>query len=80
MGFYPVQIEAAKALWKAIHSALDIPLECPTANGKMIETVDPECELSKFKGFINHYNLTKRKIDCAGLDLLTHLEDIKANI
>lgn len=80
LGFYPVQIEAAKALWKAIHKALSIPLECPTENGEMITTVDPRCEASKFEGFINHYNLTKRKIDCAGLDLLGHLNDIKANI
>lgn len=79
LGFYPIQIEAAKALWKAVHNALDIPLECPTSAGKMISTVDPRCEASKFEGFINHYNLTRRKIDCAGLDLLTHLEDIKTN-
>lgn len=79
LGFYPVQIDAAKALWSAINKALGIPLECPTEDGHMIEAVDPECEKSKFSGFINHYNLTRRKIDCAGLNLLKHLEDIKAS-
>tara|TARA_B100000131_G_scaffold321205_1_gene371254 strand:+ start:519 stop:1442 length:924 start_codon:yes stop_codon:yes gene_type:complete len=78
LGFYDVQIEALKALWVAIHRGLNIPLECPTNNdGSLIETVHRDCENSKFSGFINHYNLTRRKIDCAGLDLVCHLNEIK---
>jgi hypothetical protein len=78
LGFYPVQIEALKALWVAIHRGIGIPLECPTdATGALIETVCKKCEKSEFSGFINHYNLTKRKIDCAGLDLLELIEECK---
>ena len=78
LDFYPVQIEALKALWAAIHVGIGIPLECPTdERGNLVEAVDKRCESSKFEGFINHYNLTKRKIDCAGLDLKTLLEQTK---
>ena len=30
-----------------------------------------------FKGFVSHYHLTKRKIDCANLDLRKLLDEIK---
>lgn len=66
MGFYPIQIQALTALWAAIHEGLGIPLEVPLDdNGEQIKGVDPRCEASKFSGFINHFNLTRRKIDCA---------------
>ena len=77
LGFYPVQLEALKALWKAMHIGLGIPLECPTdANGDLVETVDEQCKAGNFEGFINHYNLTNRKIDCAGLDMLSLMDDV----
>tara|TARA_B100000674_G_scaffold496047_1_gene525078 strand:- start:1272 stop:2186 length:915 start_codon:yes stop_codon:yes gene_type:complete len=77
LGFYDVQIDALKALWKAIHIGIGIPLECPTdKNGDLIEAVDKRCERSQFSGFVNHYNLTRRKIDCAGLDLKQLLGDL----
>jgi len=76
LDFYPVQLEALKALWAALHTGLGIPLECPTdSNGELVKTVDRDCERSKFSGFINHYNLTRRKIDCAGLDLVGLLKE-----
>jgi hypothetical protein len=78
LDFYPVQIEALKALWKAIHNAHDIPLQCPTDNnGQTLNAVHPGSESGNFEGFISHYHLTRRKIDCGGLDiqsLLTELE------
>ena len=81
LGFYDVQVDALKALWKALHKGLGIPLQCPTdSSGELITTVDKECERSKFSGFINHYNLTKRKIDCAGLDLVTLLKECRSEI
>lgn len=76
LGFYDEQLEALKELWVAINESNDIPLECPTnPDGSLVEGVDRDCETSKFKGFINHYNLTKRKIDCAGLDLVKLLKE-----
>jgi len=80
LGFYDVQLEALKALWMAIHNGLGIPLECPLdSSGKLVQGVDKECERSKFEGFINHFNLTSRKIDCAGLDVVKLLEDCRRN-
>ena len=80
-GFYPVQLEALKALWKAVHLACDIPLECPTnENGELITTVDRDCDKGRFDGFICHYHLTERKKDCAGLDLVGLLDEVKSTL
>tara|TARA_B100001989_G_scaffold247546_1_gene219892 strand:- start:725 stop:1240 length:516 start_codon:yes stop_codon:yes gene_type:complete len=81
MGFYPIQIKALTALWAAIHQGLGIPLEVPLDDNGDLETgVDARCEAATFDGFINHYNLTRRKIDCAfpSLDMIQIAEDAKA--
>ena len=78
MGFYDVQLQALQALMKAIHKAYDIPLECPLSpNNKTSTGICKAAVNGKFNGFISHYHLTNRKIDCAGLDLKTLLEEIK---
>ena len=63
-GFYPVQLEALKALWTAVSEICDIPLKSPTAR-----TTHRSAVSGTYKGFVHHYHLTKNKIDCAGLDL-----------
>lgn len=81
LGFYPVQIEALKKLWKAVHLGIGIPLEAPRYyNGEPILTVDPKCSSGEFAGFNQHYHYTKKKIDCAGLDIWTLLEEVKEEI
>lgn len=76
--FYPVQLDALKALWKACHIGLNIPLEYPKDKNGHIETsVHYDCERGKFHGFCNHYNIIKTKIDCAGLDLPSLLSEVK---
>ena len=75
LGFYPVQIEALQALWKAVHLACGIPLQTPTGAAKNAYTATVSS--GKFKGFVSHYHITKRKIDCAGLDIEKLLEDLK---
>jgi hypothetical protein len=77
-GFYPVQIEALQALWKSIHDGIGIPMETPTDNaGNTLKTVDARCTRGSYKGFISHYHITKKKIDCAGLDIAKLLKEIK---
>ena len=77
-GFYPEQIEALKALMKAVHKATGIPLEAPLGrDGNTNTNVSKKCASGKFEGFISHYHLTKNKIDCAGLDLKKLMEEIK---
>lgn len=63
-GFYPVQLDALKALWTAVSQACDIPLQSPTSR-----TTYRGASSGKYRGFVHHYHLTKKKIDCAGLDL-----------
>lgn len=76
--FYPVQLEALKALWKACHIGLGIPLEYPKNPDGHVETgVHKDVARGKYSGFCNHYNFTKGKIDCAGLDLPTLLDEVK---
>lgn len=76
--FYPVQIEALKALTKAIHKGLGIPLETPTnINGTEYTDTLPAPRLKAFKGFVHHYQLTSKKTDCGGLDLVKLLKEIK---
>ncbi len=65
LGFYDVQLKALTALYQAINKGCSIPLVAP--NNKT--TVDPSVVDGSFKGFCSHYHLTKRKIDCAGLDI-----------
>jgi hypothetical protein len=77
LGFYPVQIEALKALMKAVHRATGIPLQTPLdRSGNTNTKVSKKCAEGRFEGFISHYHLTKRKIDCAGLDIKKLLEEL----
>tara|TARA_B100000131_G_C18120639_1_gene612800 strand:- start:2478 stop:3425 length:948 start_codon:yes stop_codon:yes gene_type:complete len=76
--FYPVQLEALKALWKACHIGMGIPLEYPKNSDGYIDTgVNRECVKGTFEGVCNHYNFVRTKIDCAGLDLPTLLSEVK---
>ena len=81
LDFYPVQLEALTALWASIHSGLGISLECPRdSSGRPSDTVDRDCERGRFNGFVNHYNFTKNKIDCASLDMDYLLKKTKGKI
>jgi len=79
LDFYPVQVKALQALWYAIHKGIGIPLEYPkhSKTGYVETSTHRSCYRGGFKGFCNHYNFTRNKIDCAGLDLPTLLEELK---
>lgn len=77
--FYPVQLEALKALWKACHIGIGIPLEHPKNSlGHLNTGVHNDCVKGKFNGICNHYNFVRTKIDCAGLDLPGLLDEVKS--
>jgi len=76
LGFYPVQVEAFKALAKALHKVYNIPLVAPMDGENLSKGVEPEVEQGLFKGVINHYHVTTRKIDCAGFELDKVLKEI----
>jgi len=80
LDFYPVQIQAAKALWRACSYAYDIPLESIHGDNGSFQTstkTEKNVASGKFKGIVSHYHITKRKIDCAGLDIVALLKEIK---
>ena len=80
-GFYPQQIEALKALWEAIHRATGIPYETPVNQfGSTSTKYEQEVAYGKFSGFVSHYHVSKRKIDCAGLDIKFLLDEIIEDI
>ena len=76
-GFYPQQLDALKALMRAVNKATGIPLQAPLDRSKGTNTtVSKKAASGRFEGFVSHYHLTNRKIDCAGLDLKKLLRDI----
>ena len=78
LDFYPVQIRALKALWKAIHAGLDIPYDAPLSQfGNTSKNYEQSVKYGDFKGFISHYHVAKNKIDCANLDIKVLLEEVK---
>lgn len=69
LGFYPAQIEAYKALVKALCSFYDIPLEMPMdEEERVLRKVSKKVRGGKFKGIANHFHVTRGKIDTANLD------------
>ena len=78
LGYYPVQLEAYKALVKGLSEHYGIKLECPLdENGELLSTVDDTAAAGDFEGVVAHYHLTRRKKDTAGLELDKILEDIR---
>ena len=78
LDFYPVQIEALKALWKAIHKAAEIPYDTPKSQfGTTSTKYEQDVKYGAFSGFISHYHVSKNTIDCAGLDIVKLLEQVK---
>jgi len=80
LGYYPVQIRAYKALLTALHLHYGIPMECLMDDGELSSRAYPSSVTKKFKGVINHYNVSKKKWDCAGLELDKILEEIKKEL
>jgi hypothetical protein len=78
LGFYPVQVSAYKALVKALCEHYEIPVECPLGDdGKLLRKVHKPSVLAKFKGVINHFHITRGKIDTANLEMDKVLEEIR---
>ena len=77
MGFYPEQIEAAKALWKAVASASNVKLKTKLNQfGKVSTKYEKEIVYGKFEGVISHYHCYKGKSDCAGLEIGDLIDEV----
>ena len=78
LGYYPVQIQAYKALLKGLSEHYGIKLNCPLdEDNELLTTVDDTAAEGEFEGVVAHYHLTRRKKDTAGLELKKILEDIR---
>ena len=71
--FYPAQLDALDALWKAVHEGCGIPMEAPDTKW----AYDADCAAGRFKGFMNHFHCSKKKIDVGGLDIELRLKNLK---
>ena len=77
LGFYPVQVEALKALIAAVCGHYNIPLVVPTdSEGKLVMGVDNRVSRRTFKGVVGHYHVTTAKQDPAGLPLDVVVQEV----
>ena len=78
LGYYPVQIEAYKKLVKVLCDHYDIPIATPMVNDEVADTgVRSDAKRGKFDGIVCHYHVSRNKIDCAGLDLKTIVDQLR---
>ena len=76
LDFYPVQKEALKALWNAIESVTDVEFKTPLNQSGSTDTgYVQDVVYGKFAGIVSHYHCSKKKIDCAGLDIKELMEE-----
>ena len=79
LGYYPEQVEAYKALLKFLNEEVGLELEYPkNEDGSLCTGVYKPAVRNKFKGVVNHYNLTRNKIDTAGLQLDKIIDSLKS--
>ena len=70
LGYYKVQLEAYAKLVSKLSEIYNIPLSVPEdKNGNLLTGVHRDSSLARFSGVVCHYHLTRKKIDCAGLEL-----------
>tara|TARA_B100000683_G_C12479030_1_gene550654 strand:- start:202 stop:1116 length:915 start_codon:yes stop_codon:yes gene_type:complete len=80
LGFYDVQLDALKALWKAVHERYDIPLVAPEGGDDDFLTstkYESDVYAKRFRGFVSHYHQSRKKIDCANLDIVKMLNELR---
>ena len=74
LGFYRSSNRCTCCIVEATSRACGIPLQVPPGAAE----VHPAAAENKYNGFVCHYHLTPRKIDCAGLDMDLVLAKAKA--
>jgi hypothetical protein len=77
LGFYPVQLEAYKKLLSVLCREYNIPIQTPMINNDTADTgVVSEAKRGKYDGIVCHYHVSRNKIDCAGLDLKSIIDQL----
>ncbi len=77
LGYYPVQIQAYKKLVKTLCDYYQIPMRTPMINKDTPNFgVVKEASRGDYSGIICHYHVSRNKIDCAGLDLKSIVDQL----
>ena len=77
LGYYKVQIEAYKKLVKVLSDYYNIPIQTPMLDDNQTNNgVVEDAARGRYKGIVCHYHLTRKKIDCAGLDLKSIIDEL----
>jgi len=77
LGYYPVQLEAYRKLIKVLCEYYDIPVQTPMINKNNADfNVVDEVVKGKYSGIVCHYHVSRNKIDCAGLNLKTIVDQL----
>lgn len=74
--FYPVQVEAAKALWEAVEGCTEVEFQTPLESGETSKKYEQSVVYGNYKGIVSHYHCSKKKMDCANLDIKKLLDDL----
>jgi len=74
--FYPVQVEAAAALWEAVEGCTEVEFQTPLESGETSKKYEQSVVYGNYKGIVSHYHCSKKKIDCANLDIKKLLDDL----
>ena len=70
LGYYPKQLEAYRELLRVLCAHYSIPVACPRdSKGNYITRYHVDSAKGLFRGVVCHFNLSRKKIDCAGLKL-----------
>jgi len=70
LGYYPSQLDSYRELLRVLCKHYEIPLACPEdSHGNYKTGYHVDSAKGLFRGVVCHFNLSKRKIDCAGLKL-----------
>ena len=69
LDFYDIQKKAVRAIWQCMSRHLSIPLVAPDVEG-----LHEDSRNCQFRGFVHHYHLSSKKIDCGGWDICRELK------
>ena len=62
---------------KVLSDYYNIPIQTPMLDDKQTNNgVVEDASRGRYKGIVCHYHLTRKKIDCAGLDLKSIIDEL----
>ena len=79
LDFYPIQIQACKALLRALNEGLNIKLQCPLGSDQTIlKNIIPEPD--KYEGVLGHFNINLQKQDPSTFPIEQLINDLNKSV